>query len=84
MYECFAGTLQLDSGLFSSFATLIADPGGTIVYNSPTLAGGILLGAGTHNVSAVSRFQGVTISNGVSITPAAGTVSFFGVTQLQG
>lgn len=54
-------------------AVVQAPPGATVAYTAPTLSGGLLLGAGTHDISAVQRIVGTQVSNGVTLQPAAGT-----------
>jgi autotransporter-associated beta strand protein len=78
-YQASGGTLQLDFGNYGA-ATLEADAGSTIILNTPAVYGGVLLGSGSFNTSVVTRYQGTTISSGISITPAAGA-NLVGVTN---
>jgi hypothetical protein len=63
-----------------SFGTsvLTAQPGGRIVYVAPIVSGGLLAGAGVHDISGVQRLVGSSIANGATLQPATGT-TFVGV-----
>ena len=63
------GTLKLGYGTLG-WTPVQADAGGTVVYNTKTLNGGLLIGNGTHDVSTVTRYNGTTVSNGVSLALA--------------
>lgn len=71
------GKLKLDFGNLG-FSTVQSDAGGTVTYNTNALTGGTLGGAGTHDVSTVTRFYGTTFANGASMT-LANNVSLYGV-----
>lgn len=53
-------------------AAVRALPGGTVVYTGPALSGGLLMGAGQHDVSAVSRLVGTQVANGAELRPRDG------------
>ena len=60
------GTLQVP---YSDFGTrsFKANSGGTIVYQTNSISGGFLRGAGLHDLSAVTRIEGTSIGSDVSI-----------------
>lgn len=60
------------------FAVVQAAPGGQIFYTNSTVNGGLLIGAGSHDISAVQRMVGTRIGGGAVLTPAAGA-TFVGV-----
>lgn len=62
------------------FAVVQADPGGSVTYTNTTLNGGMLLGGGTHDITAVNRMIGTNVSNGVALTPKHGA-AFIGVSS---
>lgn len=64
-------SLKLGTGNLGA-APVQADAGATMVYDTKTLNGGLLLGGGTHDVAKVTRFNGTSISNGVALTFANG------------
>jgi fibronectin-binding autotransporter adhesin len=79
-YEAEGGTIQLDFGQFGD-SVVDAITGGTIIYNTNRIFGGILAAnGGTQNISTVSLFSGTTIENGVSLTPA-NNADMFAVTN---
>ncbi len=61
-------------------AVVLANAGSTVQYTSTTVAGGLLVGTGQHDISAVRRLVGTSVSNGVVLAPATGT-SFVGVSN---
>ncbi|MEK8050926.1 autotransporter-associated beta strand repeat-containing protein [Ideonella sp. DXS22W] len=67
-----SGTLQLDYGTLG-WSAVQADAGGTVVYNTPTLTGGTLLGDGTHDVSRVTRYVGTSVGSGATLALANNT-----------
>lgn len=64
-------SLKLGAGNLGA-APVQADGGATVVYDTKTLNGGLLLGSGTHDVAKVTRYNGTSISNGVALTFANG------------
>ncbi|MCV2363362.1 PEP-CTERM sorting domain-containing protein [Paucibacter sp. DJ1R-11] len=64
-------SLKLGTGNLGT-APVQADGGATVVYDTRTLNGGLLLGSGTHDVAKVTRYNGTSISNGVALTFANG------------
>ena len=76
-YEVSGGTLRLGERNLG-WAVLQAGPGAQIVYTHTTLNGGLLIGPGGHDISAVRRMVGTRVSNGTVLAPAAGT-TFVGV-----
>lgn len=64
-------SLKLGSGSLGA-APVQADAGATVVYDTRTLNGLLLLGGGTHDVAKVTRYNGTSISNGVALTFANG------------
>jgi len=61
-------------------AVVDAQVSGTVVYGASTLNGGMMLGTGTHDISAVQRVVGTSIGTGVALTPRVGA-SFIGVSN---
>jgi fibronectin-binding autotransporter adhesin len=61
-------------------AVIEAQASSTVVYGVPTLSGGMMLGAGTHDISAVQRLVGTSIGGGVTLAPRPGA-SFIGVSN---
>jgi fibronectin-binding autotransporter adhesin len=53
------GTLQISQSDLGN-RSFRANPGGTILYNTPLITGGFLRGAGFHNFSPVQQIQGTT------------------------
>lgn len=53
-------------------AAVRALAGGTVVYTGPALSGGLLMGAGQHDVSAVGRLVGTQVANGAELRPRDG------------
>src|SRR4051812_39955183 len=53
------GTLQLSQSDLGN-RSFRANPGGTIVYNTPLITGGFLRGSGFHDFSQVQQIQGTT------------------------
>lgn len=79
-YEVLSGA-RLNLGARSLGAAVVqAHAGGTVRYTSSTVAGGLLMGAGQHDLAAVRRLVGTSVSNGVVLAPASGT-SFVGVSN---
>jgi autotransporter-associated beta strand protein len=71
-YEVRAGA-QLQLGERNLGAAVVqALPGATVVYTGASLAGGQLLGGGTHDVSAVQRIVGTQLGVGSTLRPADG------------
>jgi fibronectin-binding autotransporter adhesin len=52
--------------------------GGQVVYTNTTLNGGLLMGPGNHDISAVQRMVGTRVAGGAALTPATGA-TFVGV-----
>lgn len=59
-------------------AVIDAQASGTVVYGTSTLNGGMMLGTGTHDISAVQRMVGTSIGVGVTLVPRP-AASFVGV-----
>ncbi|MFY7974006.1 MAG: autotransporter-associated beta strand repeat-containing protein [Rubrivivax sp.] len=76
-YEVSGGTLRLGERNLG-FAVVQAGPGGQVVYTNTTLNGGLLVGPGGHDISAVRRLVGTRVGGGTVLTPASGT-TFVGV-----
>ncbi len=76
-YEVTGGTLRLGERNLG-FAVVQAGAGGQVVYTNTTLSGGLLAGAGNHDISAVRRLVGTRLGGGSVLTPASGT-TFVGV-----
>lgn len=76
-YEVSSGILRLGERNLG-FAVLQALSGGRIDYTNSTISGGLLAGAGNHNISAVRRLVGTRFGGGSVITPTSGT-TFAGV-----
>jgi len=72
-----AGTLHLGERNLG-FSVVQAGPGGQIVYTNTTLNGGLLIGPGSHDISAVRRMAGTRNGGGTLLSPASGT-TFVGV-----
>lgn len=71
-FEVHAGAqLQLGERNLGT-AVVQALPGSTVVYTGASLAGGQLLGGGTHDVSAVQRIVGTQLGVGSTLRPADG------------
>lgn len=71
-FEVHAGA-QLRLGERSLGAAVVqALPGSTVVYTGGSLAGGQLLGSGTHDISAVQRIVGTQLGVGSTLRPADG------------
>ena len=77
-YEVASGaTLRLGERNLG-FAVVQALTGGEVVYTSSTLNGGLLMGPGSHDISAVQRMVGTRLAGGAILTPASGA-TFVGV-----
>lgn len=77
-YEVLSGA-QLVLGARSLGAAVVqAQAGASVQYTGSTLSGGLLMGPGSHDIAAVRRLVGTTVSNGVQLTPSSGA-AFVGV-----
>jgi autotransporter-associated beta strand protein len=79
-------TLTLAFGDFG-FSSLNANPGGIIHYNYPVIIGGFFHGAGNHDISGVTSFNGTTFGPGVVLTlstPTLNNVTNSGTLTLNG
>lgn len=59
-------------------AVVQALSGGNVIYSNTTLNGGLLMGPGNHDISAVQRMVGTRVAGGAVLTPATGA-TFVGV-----
>lgn len=71
------GTLRLGERNLG-FSVVQAGPGGHVVYTNTALNGGLLIGPGSHDISAVRRMVGTRIGGSTFLSPASGT-TFVGV-----
>lgn len=71
------GTLRLGERNLG-FSVVQAGVGGRVIYTGTTLNGGLLIGPGDHDISAVRRMVGTRIGGGAFLSPASDS-TFVGV-----
>ena len=79
-YEVLSGAKLVLGARSLGTAAVQAKAGSIVQYTNTTLTGGLLMGQGQHDISAVRRLVGTTVSNGAVLAPASGT-SFIGVSS---